>query len=293
MKRAIIFPGQGAQHKGMGKDLYDSNENSKSYFHLANEILGFNIAEIMFSGSDEELLQTKVTQPAIFIHSVLKYFASPANFIPDAVAGHSLGEFSALVINKTLRFEDALQLVQIRANAMQKACEILPSTMAAVLKAEDSLVQEVCNAINDEIVVPANYNCPGQIVISGSINGVQKAAEILKNKGAKAIILQVRGAFHSPFMEPALQDLKKGIEQIEFKEPVCPIYQNVNALPAKDASIIKQNLINQLTSPVLWTQTIQNMVNDGIQSFVECGPGNVLQGLVKKCNSQVEISSMP
>jgi [acyl-carrier-protein] S-malonyltransferase len=292
MKRAIIFPGQGAQHKGMGKDLYDSNENSKSYFHLANEILGFNIAEIMFSGSDEELLQTKVTQPAIFIHSVLKYFASSANFIPDAVAGHSLGEFSALVINKTLRFEDALQLVQIRANAMQKACEILPSTMAAVLKAEDSLVQEVCNAINDEIVVPANYNCPGQIVISGSINGVRKAAEILKNKGAKAIILQVRGAFHSPFMEPALQDLKKGIEQIEFKEPVCPIYQNVNALPAKDASIIKQNLINQLTSPVLWTQTIQNMVNDGIKSFVECGPGNVLQGLVKKCNSQVEISSM-
>lgn len=292
MKRAIIFPGQGAQHKGMGKDLYDSNEKSKSYFHLANEILGFNIAEIMFSGSDEELLQTKVTQPAIFIHSVLKYFASTANFIPDAVAGHSLGEFSALVINKTLRFEDALQLVKIRANAMQNACEISPSTMAAVLKAEDSLVQEVCDAINDEIVVPANYNCPGQIVISGSINGVQKAAEILKNKGAKAIILQVRGAFHSPFMEPALQDLKTGIEQIHFNEPICPIYQNVNALPANDAGIIKQNLINQLTSPVLWTQTIQNMVNDGIQSFVECGPGNVLQGLVKKCNSQVEISSM-
>lgn len=292
MKRAIIFPGQGAQHKGMGKDLYDNNETSRTYFHKANEILGFNISEIMFHGTDEELLQTKVTQPAIFIHSVLKYFASSQMFTPEAVAGHSLGEFSALVVNKTLQFEDALQLIQIRANAMQKACEITPSTMAAVLKAEDHVVEEVCKQITDEIVVPANFNCPGQIVISGSVKGVQQAAEMLKAKGAKAIVLQVRGAFHSPFMQPALSELKQAIESMKFNNPVCPIYQNVNAKSNDNPEQIKQNLIEQLTAPVLWTQTVQNMINDGITSFVECGPGNVLQGLVKKCNAQVETAAM-
>lgn len=286
MKKAYIFPGQGAQFHGMGKSLYESDKKAKELFEKANDILGFRISDIMFSGTDEELKQTKVTQPAVFLHSVIAYLVQP-DLVPDMTAGHSLGEFSALVAAGALSFEDGLKLVARRADAMQKACEMNPSTMAAILGLEDAKVEEVCAGITDEVVVPANYNCPGQLVISGSIAGIDKACEAMKAAGAKrALVLQVGGAFHSPLMEPARKELQEAIEQTEFKEPVCPIYQNVDAQPYTDPVAIKANLINQLTAPVRWTQTIQNMVADEAGTFTECGPGNVLQGLVKKINKE-------
>lgn len=287
MKSAIIFPGQGAQFVGMGKQLYNENALAKELFDKANTLLGFNITDIMFEGTDEALKQTKVTQPAVFLHSTIQFMCTE-NLVVDMVAGHSLGEFSALVANKTLDFEDALKLVAQRAAAMQHACEVNPSTMAAVLGLEDNKVEEICNAINDEIVVAANYNCPGQLVISGSLLGVQKACENLKAAGAKrALVLQVGGAFHSPLMQPAQEQLKAAIENTNFNTPICPVYQNVDALPYTDAAQIKQNLITQLTAPVRWTQSVRNMVNDGARQFTEIGPGNVLQGLVKKIAPEI------
>jgi len=275
MKHAYIFPGQGAQFPGMGKNLYEQSSLAKEYFEQANEILGFRITDVMFNGSDADLKQTNVTQPAIFL-------------MPDMVAGHSLGEFSALIANKVLSFEDGLRLVAKRAAAMQRACEINPSTMAAVLGLEDSKVEEICREFKDEVVVAANYNCPGQLVISGSINGINQACERLKAAGAKrALILQVGGAFHSPLMEPAREELQDAIESTHFNNPTCPIYQNVDAHPYIDPQSIKQNLINQLTCPVRWTQTIQKMVEHGATHFTEVGPGNVLQGLVKKIAKDV------
>lgn len=289
---AFVFPGQGAQFTGMGKDLYDSNPIAKSLFEKANDILGFNITEIMFSGSAEELKQTSVTQPAVFIHSVVTALAQDA-LQPHMVAGHSLGEFSALVANKTLSFEDALGLVYKRAIAMQRACEINPSTMAAILGLDDAKVEEICASITEEIVVAANYNCPGQLVISGSMKGIDIACEKMKAAGAKrALPLQVGGAFHSPLMEPAREELAAAIQATNFNTPVCPVYQNVNALPSTDVSVIKKNLVDQLTAPVRWTQLVQNMVKDGGQKFAECGPGKVLQGLVKKIAPQVEVMSL-
>lgn len=282
MKQAFVFPGQGAQFSGMGKSIYEQNTLAKEYFEQANELLGFRITDIMFSGTAEDLKETRVTQPAVFLHSVI-LFLTTEGLAPDMVAGHSLGEFSALVANKTLRFEDALQLVAQRAMAMQKACELTPSTMAAVLGLEDSKVEEICKGIDNEIVVAANYNCPGQLVISGSIDGVTIACEQLKAAGAKrALLLQVGGAFHSPLMEPAREELAAAIAATNFYSPVCPVYQNVDALPHTDPVIIKQNLISQLTAPVRWTQSVQQMVTDGATHFTEVGPGNVLQGLVKK-----------
>ncbi len=290
--KAYIFPGQGAQFTGMGKELYDSNEKVKSLFDQANQILGFRITDTMFTGTADELKQTNVTQPAIFIHSVAAALAGN-DFAPDMVAGHSLGEFSSLVANKALSFEDALKLVAKRAQAMQRACEINPSTMAAVLGLDDNKVEEICASIKEEIVVPANYNCPGQLVISGSMKGIGIAIEKLKAAGAKrALPLQVGGAFHSPLMEPAREELAKAIESTHFSIPICPVYQNVNALPSKDVSVIKKNLIDQLTSPVRWTQCVQNMVKDGGNIFIECGPGKVLQGLVKKIAAEVEARSI-
>ncbi len=287
---AFIFPGQGAQFAGMGKDLYDSNPTAKSLFDQANEILGFSISEIMFAGSADDLKQTRVTQPAVFIHSLAT--CSNTSVIPEMVAGHSLGEFSALVANKSLSFEDALKLVYKRALAMQRACEINPSTMAAILGLDDKVVEEICASI-DEVVVAANYNCPGQLVISGSLKGIEIACEKLKAAGAKrALPLQVGGAFHSPLMEPAREELAKAIEATNFKNPICPVYQNVNALPSTDVTIIKQNLIDQLTAPVRWTQSVQHMVKDGGKTFIECGPGKVLQGLVKKIAPEVETKSL-
>ncbi|CAN5223136.1 ACP S-malonyltransferase [soil metagenome] len=280
--QAYIFPGQGAQFTGMGKDLYDTNPTAKKLFDTANEILGFRITDTMFTGTADELKQTSVTQPAVFIHSVAAALAS-ASFKPEMVAGHSLGEFSSLVANKALSFEDALKLVAKRAAAMQHACEINPSTMAAVLGLDDAKVEEICASIKEEIVVAANYNCPGQLVISGSLKGIEIAIEKLKAAGAKrALLLQVGGAFHSPLMEPAREELAKAIESTHFSVPVCPVYQNVNARPSTDVSVIRKNLIDQLTSPVRWTQCVQNMVSDGATNFIECGPGKVLQGLVKK-----------
>ena len=290
--KAYVFPGQGSQFSGMGKDLYDRSEKAKSLYEKANEILGFDITNVMFTGTDEELKQTKVTQPAIFIHSVVLAKISE-NFNPDMVAGHSLGEFSALVANGTLTFEDGLRLVSKRALAMQRACEINPSTMAAILGLDDAKVEEICKSISDEIVVAANYNCPGQLVISGSMKGIEIACQKMKEAGAKrALPLPVGGAFHSPLMEPAREELAEAIKSTNFSKPVCPVYQNVNALPATDINIIKENLIAQLTAPVRWTQSVQNMVSDGATEFVECGPGKVLQGLVKKINSASEVMSI-
>ena len=287
MKHAYIFPGQGAQFSGMGKNLYDSNTLAKEYFEQANEILGFRITDVMFSGTDEELKQTNVTQPAIFLHSVVLFETTPG-LKPDMVAGHSLGEFSALVANRVLSFQDGLRLVAKRASAMQRACEINPSTMAAVLGLEDAVIEATLKDITDEVVVPANYNSPGQLVISGSIAGINAACEKLKAAGAKrALVLPVGGAFHSPLMSPAKEELQEAIMSTHFNNPTCPIYQNVDAHPYIDPGMIKQNLINQLTAPVRWTQTIQKMIENGAGIFTEVGPGSVLQGLVKKINKEV------
>ncbi len=292
MKKAYVFPGQGSQFKGMGKDLYDNSATAKALFEQANDILGFRITDIMFEGTDEELKQTKVTQPAIFLHSVILAKETP-DFQPDMVAGHSLGEFSALVSVGALTFEDGLRLVSARALAMQKACEMNPSTMAAVLNLSDAVIEEICASITDEIVVAANYNCPGQVVISGSNEGVAKAGEKLKEAGAKRVLpLPVGGAFHSPLMAPAREELAAAIENTTFSTPSCPIYQNVNAQPSTDVETIKANLIAQLTGAVRWTQSVQNMIADGATTFAECGPGKVLQGLVKKIDSEVETAGI-
>lgn len=288
---AYVFPGQGAQFSGMGKDLYESNAKAKALFEKANEILGFSITYTMFNGSADELKETKVTQPAIFIHSVAMAMATES-FKPAMAAGHSLGEFSALVACKAMSFEDGLRLVSKRAEAMQRACEINPSTMAAILGLDDEIVEQVCASI-DEVVVPANYNCPGQLVISGTIRGIDIACEKMKEAGAKrALPLQVGGAFHSPLMESAREELAAAIENTQFEKPICPVYQNVDARPSTDVDQIKANLISQLTAPVRWTQTIQNMATDGGLVFIECGPGKVLQGLVKKIAPQVEAKSI-
>jgi len=286
--KAYIFPGQGAQFIGMGKDLYDNSPLAKELFDQANEILGFSITEIMFNGTDQELKQTKVTQPAIFLHSVILSKVLGENFKPDMVAGHSLGEFSALVANGVLSFEDGLRLVAKRAQAMQQACEASESTMAAILGLEDSIVEEVCESIGSEVMA-ANYNCPGQLVISGGIEAVNKACEILKEKGARrALVLPVSGGFHSVYMEPAREELAAAIEGTTFNTPICPIYQNVTTTPISDAEAIKRNLIDQLTAPVKWTQSVQQMISDGATLFTEVGPGKVLQGLVKKINRKSE-----
>ncbi|MFP4019018.1 MAG: ACP S-malonyltransferase [Bacteroidales bacterium] len=288
--KAYVFPGQGAQYVGMGKSLYDNTQLGKEYFEKANEILGFRITDIMFEGTDEDLKQTKVTQPAIFLHSVI-LSKTIEGFKPDMVAGHSLGEFSALVANGALNFEDGLSLVYKRALAMQKACEAEPSTMAAVMGLKDEQVEEACKNI-DEVVVPANYNSPGQIVISGSVSGIDKAIEILQEKGAKrAIKLKVGGAFHSPLMEPARKELEEAINSTSFNQPSCPVYQNVSAEASDNPTKIKENLVKQLTSPVRWTQTVENMIKDGAQSFVEVGPGKVLQGLIKKVDRKMPTES--
>lgn len=289
MKHAYVFPGQGAQYPGMGKDLYDNSVEAKQLFDRANEILGFNITDIMFNGTAEELKQTKVTQPAVFLHSVI--LAKVLGVKPDAVAGHSLGEFSALVVAGALSFEDGLKLVAKRALAMQACCEQQPGGMAAILGLEDAVVEECCKAI-DGVVEAANYNCPGQIVISGANEAVDKACEQLKEAGARrALRLPVGGAFHSPLMEPARVELEKAIAEVEFHTPSCPIYQNVDAQPQSDSEAIKRNVIAQLTAPVRWTQSAQNMIADGINSYTELGPGNVLQGLIKKVNAEVEVES--
>ena len=292
MNKAYVFPGQGAQYPGMGKDLYESNSKAKELFDKANEILGFKITKIMFEGTEEELKQTKVTQPAVFLHSVINALVHP-DFKPDMVAGHSLGEFSALVANGTLSFEDGLKLVHKRALAMQKACEINPSTMAAVLGLEDQIVEKVCDEITEEIVVAANYNCPGQLVISGSNRGIEIAYEKMKEAGAKrALPLPVGGAFHSPLMKPAEEELAEAIKNTKFSKPNCPVYQNFTAQGAIDVEEIKKNLIAQLTAPVKWTQSVQQMINDGAGIFIESGPGKVLQGLVKKINRASEVAQL-
>lgn len=290
--KAYVFPGQGAQFVGMGKDLYDNYPQAKELFEKANEILGFRITDLMFAGTDEDLKQTKVTQPAVFLHSVIIAKVLGESFQPKAVAGHSLGEFSALVAAGALSFEDGLVLVSKRAMAMQKACEQNPSTMAAILNLDDKTVEDVCASIEGEVVVAANYNCPGQLVISGSNAGIDKACELLLAKGAKrALKLPVGGAFHSPLMEPARVELEAAIAATNFNNPICPVYQNVDAKPYTDAAQIKANLILQLTAPVRWTQTVQNMIADGVTSFTEVGPGKVLQGLVKKVNKEMEAAS--
>lgn len=295
MKHAFVFPGQGAQFPGMGKAHYDNSSFAKKIFEQANEILGFRISDVMFNGSEEDLKQTKITQPAIFLHSIIA-FKSIENAKPDAVAGHSLGEFSALVANGTLSFESGLQLVSLRAQAMQKACELNPSTMAAVLGLADDKVEEICKQVQQEtgeVVVPANYNCPGQLVISGSIKGIEIACERLKAAGAKrALILPVGGAFHSPLMEPAKKELQQAIESTAFHTPSCPVYQNVVAKGVINKEEIKQNLIDQLTGAVKWTQCVQAMIADGVTKFTEVGPGKVLQGLILKINKDVSVESV-
>ena len=290
MKKAYVFPGQGAQFVGMGHDLYQSSPKAKELFDKANEILGFRITDLMFNGTDEDLKQTKVTQPAIFLHSVILALTMGEDFKPDMTAGHSLGEFSALVATGSLSFEDGLKLVYARALAMQKACEAEPSTMAAIIALSDEKVEEICNSI-DDVVVPANYNCPGQIVISGSINGIDKACELMKEAGAKrALPLKVGGAFHSPLMEPARVELSDAIEATTFATPICPVYQNVSTKGETHPETIKKNLIDQLTSPVKWTQSVQNMIADGATEFIELGPGKVLQGLVTKIDKSASVS---
>ena len=289
--KAYVFPGQGAQFPGMGKELYDNSSIAKALFKKANSILDFDITKIMFEGSAEELKQTDVTQPAIFLHSVILSQVLGDNFKPNMVAGHSLGEFSALVANETMSFEDGLKLVHKRASAMQKACEVQESTMAAVLGLEDQIVEEVCEQ-TPGVVVAANYNCPGQLVISGEIEAVKMACETLKNKGARrALILPVGGAFHSPLMAPARESLAQAIENTMFSTPICPVYQNVNAQATTDPTVIKSNLVDQLTSAVRWTQTMQNMISDGMTSYTEVGPGKVLQGLLKKVDRQLQTQS--
>lgn len=292
MKKAYVFPGQGSQFVGMGKDLYENSPVARELFEKANAILGFRITDLMFSGTDEDLKQTRVTQPAIFLHSVIVAIVAGDTFKPDMVAGHSLGEFSALVASRALSFEDGLVLVSKRAMAMQKACDIQPSTMAAILGLDDEVVEEVCKSI-DDIVVPANYNSPGQLVISGSISGIDKAIELLTARGAKrALKLPVGGAFHSPLMEPARQELAEAIESTHFNEPICPIYQNVTAAAETNPLTIKDNLIKQLTAPVRWTQSVQAMVADGATEFYEVGPGKVLQGLIKKIYKDAIVASL-
>ena len=290
MKKAYVFPGQGAQFVGMGKELYETLPLAKEMFEKANEILGFRITDLMFEGTDEDLRQTKVTQPAIFLHSVILAKTMGSDFIPDMTAGHSLGEFSALVATGALSFEDGLKLVYKRALAMQKACEKNPSTMAAILALPDDKVEEICAGI-DEVVVPANYNCPGQIVISGSMKGIEIACEKMKEAGAKrALPLKVGGAFHSPLMDPAKIELSEAIAATSFSRPCCPVYQNVSTIGETDPEVIKANLVAQLTAPVKWTQSIQNMIADGASEFMELGPGNVLQGLVSKIDKNVTVS---
>lgn len=295
MKHAIIFPGQGSQFVGMGKNHYELSVFAKKLFEQANEVLGFRISDIMFEGTEEDLKQTRVTQPAVFLHSIIAY-RTIEDAKPDMVAGHSLGEFSSLVANGTLSFEDALQLVSIRAGAMQKACEIQPSTMAAIINLSDEKVEELCaetQTETGEIVVPANYNCPGQLVISGSLKGIEVACEKMKAAGAKrALVLPVSGAFHSPLMEPAKKELQDAIEKITFHTPVCPVYQNVVAKPVRDKDEIKENLIAQLTGAVKWTQSVQAMIANGASKFTEAGPGKVLQGLVQKIDKTVEVAGV-
>ena len=290
--KAYIFPGQGAQFPGMGKDLFENSKTAHELFNIANEILGFKISDIMFNGSSEDLKQTSVTQPAIFLHSVILAISKGKEILPEMVSGHSLGEFSALVVNKSISFEDGLKLVSIRANAMQKACENNPGTMAAVLGLEDTDVEKVCKETKGT-VVPANYNCPGQLVISGELSSIELACEKLKQIGARrALVLPVGGAFHSPLMEEAKKELEDAINKTVFSNPICPIYQNVSGLAFSSETEIKENLISQLTSPVRWTQSINKMINDGASEFIEVGPGKVLQGLVKKINREIASSSL-
>ncbi|TVR80731.1 MAG: [acyl-carrier-protein] S-malonyltransferase [Chitinophagaceae bacterium] len=291
--KAFVFPGQGAQFTGMGKLLYDTSPASKTIFDKANEVLGFELTKVMFEGEESALKQTKITQPAVFTHSIAAYSSVSRNIKPDMVAGHSLGEFSALVANKTLEFEDALKLVYKRALAMQEACELEPSTMAAIIGLDDNIVVEVCNSISDEIVVAANFNCPGQLVISGSLKGIDAACEKLKEAGARrAMILNVGGAFHSPLMEPARVKLEEAILKTHFSKPECPVYQNYTATAVSDPAEIQKNLIAQLTAPVKWTQSVEQMLADGATEFMEIGPGKVLQGLIRKVSRDVNVGGV-